>query len=362
MKYKRKVDFEPLEKLSAPDTLEKFVKEIPEKYSNGQISSKLSDQIEKEWDSYSITLKKQKKHFRMKVISISLSIAAAFFLFIGSAFISPVMANVISKIPYLQTIITSKEDIVEIISDELRAKGFNINGVGVSFPGKEINVSIEGSKEYFDTVEEDVRNVVNDILQSKNYDAYTLKVNRYQEHKVETNGEDDKELKEFRTHSTAIHKDLKKRDYNVLSLGMGSNPKTIELEIPNTETRIDEMKQVINHILKTNDIDSIPLNIKKVDMKKREQDDRWREILNVVSEDLLGKKDYKVRMVGYSVHPEPEIQIFTNLTKSDESAKNFSQQLEVVIDDFLKSEQMKPRVKNDPYHIKIFSKDDKLLN
>ncbi|MFE4351390.1 DUF4030 domain-containing protein [Peribacillus butanolivorans] len=37
-------------------------------------------------------------------------------------------------------------------------------------------------------------------------------------------------------------------------------------------------------------------------------------------------------------------------------------ELEKVFDDFLKSEQMKSKVKNDPYHITIYSKDNKKIN
>jgi len=310
--------------------------------------------------------KKNQRSLGKKVFYFSSAAILFFGLLIGSAFVSPAMAKVVSKIPYLGQIFESKNDIVKVISEELRAKGYNSTGAGVSFPEKVIYITIQGSEKYFDTVKGDVENIAKDILQSKNYDAYSIKVTRYKERKIEVDEKEEKQsiefAREYDIFYPAITKELKKRDYNVLSLSLNYNPKTIEIEIPNTETRIDEMKKVVNQILKANNIDSIPLKIKKIDMKKREQDIRWREILDVVSEDLLGKKDYKVRMVGYSVHPEPEIQAFITLPSSDESAKDFAQQLEKVIDDFLKSEQMKSSIKNDPYHITIYSKDDKIIN
>ncbi|WLD94298.1 DUF4030 domain-containing protein [Alkalihalobacillus sp. AL-G] len=305
---------------------------------------------------------KSQRGLGKKVLYTCSAAVLLFSILIGSAFVSPAMAKIVSKIPYLGQIFESKDDIVKVISKELRAKGYNTSGAGVSFPEKEIYIGIKGSEKYFDTVKGDVETIVKDILHSRNYDAYTLKVSRYKERKVEIDKKEEKEMKEFYIISTVITKELKKQNYNVLTFSMGHNPKTIKLEIPNTETRIDEMKQVINDVLQTNKIDPIPLNIKKIDMKKREQDKRWREILDIVEDDILGKKEYKVRMVGYSIHPEPEIQAFITLPSSDENAKAFAQQLEKVIDDFLKSEEMKSKVKNDPYHITIFSKDDKIIN
>ncbi|MFS0667730.1 DUF4030 domain-containing protein [Peribacillus frigoritolerans] len=138
--------------------------------------------------------------------------------------------------------------------------------------------------------------------------------------------------------------------------------KIVEVEIPDTEKRTDEIEQYVQNIIQLKTNDQYTVKFKKVNMKKREQEGRWSDILDTVSEDLLGKKDYNVRMVGYSVHPEPEIQMFITLSRSDENAKAFAQQLEKNIDDFLQSEQMKSRVKNDPYHITIFDKDDKIIN
>ncbi|WP_110927690.1 DUF4030 domain-containing protein [Bacillus massiliglaciei] len=310
--------------------------------------------------------KKSQRGLSKKVLYTCSAAVLLFSLLIGSAFVSPAMAKIVSKIPYLGQIFESKDDIVKVISEELRAKGYNTSRAGVSFPEKEIYISIEGSEKYFDSVKDDVEDIAKDILQSKNYDAYTIKVTRYKEREIDVDEKKEKQsiefAREYDIYQPAITKELKKRDYNVLSLQLRYNPKTIEIEIPNTETRIDEMKQVINDVLQTNKIDPIPLNIKKIDMKKKEQDKRWREILDIVEDDILGKKEYKVRMVGYSIHPEPEIQAFITLPSSDENAKAFAQQLEKVIDDFLKSEEMKSKVKNDPYHITIYSKDDKIIN
>ncbi|WP_377891839.1 DUF4030 domain-containing protein [Alkalihalobacillus sp. R86527] len=262
----------------------------------------------------------------------------------------------------LERISEDKDNVVDVISEELRAKGFNTTGLGVSFPDKIIDIRIGGSQKYVDSVKGDIEKIVKDILQSKNYDAYTFKVSRDKEHKFEMDGKVEKDLNEFNIISTAITEELRKLDYTIESLGMSYDPKTIELEIPNSEDRIDEIKQVISNILKVNNLDSISLKITKVDINSKDLDERWAEILSIVSEDLLGKKDYKVKKVGYSVNPEPKLQMYIDLPSTGENSKNFAQQLEKVIDDFLKSEKMKPIVNNDPYQITIYSKDEKIIN
>ncbi|MBM7693719.1 hypothetical protein JOC77_003163 [Peribacillus deserti] len=313
----------------------------------------LSSNVKKEVDKIKIpedkleqaiefAIKRGKKHhpyfgFGKKLINLCSAAVLLLCQFIGSAFVSPAMATVVSKIPYLGQILENKDDIISVIFEELREKGYKVNGSGVSYSKKEIVIRIEGSEKYFDNVKGDVEKIAKDILHSRNYDAYTLKVNRNKERTDEVIPEEEKKRNEFNKQYeiiyNAVTEELKKRDNNILSLGMVYRPKTIEVEIPDTETetRNDEMKQVINQILQSNKMDPIPIKIKKIDMKVREQDRKRMGILNIVEEDILGKKEYKVIMVGYSIHPEPEIQAFISLSSSDDNVKDFAQQLEKVI-------------------------------
>jgi hypothetical protein len=291
-----------------------------------------------------------------KLAYSSIVLIILFGLFISSAFVSPAMAKVVSKIPYLGQIFENKNNIVLLISEELRAKGYKKTGVGVSFPKKEIEIAVQGSEKYFDDVKSDVDDITKDILKSKGYDAYTVKVSRYTERVDVPHSEEDKKELEI-----LLSLDKASEKYKLLGIGILAQ-KIVEVEIPDTEKRTDEIEQYVQNIIQLKTNDQYTVKFKKVNMKKREQEGRWSAILDTVSEDLLGKKDYNVRMVGYSVHPEPEIQMFITLSRSDENAKAFAQQLEKIIDDFLQSEQMKSRVKNDPYHITIFDKDDKIIN
>lgn len=311
--------------------------------------------------------KKNQRSLGKKFIYLSSAAVLLFSLLIGSAFVSPAIAKVVSKIPYLGQIFESK-NVLMIISEELHTKGYNSVGSGVSYPKKEITIDIKGSEKYFENVKGDIKNIAKDILKSRDYDAYTVKVTRYKERLDVPHSEEDKKQMEQQEkrikmdNEILLALDIAREKYNLLGTGIDSLQKKVEVEIPDTEKRTVEIKQYIQSIIKTKTNDQYTIKFKKVNMKTRELDRRWSEILSIVSEDLLGKKDYKVRMVGYSVHPEPEIQAFITLPSSDENAKDFAQQIEKVIDDFLKSEQMKSKVKNDNYQITIYSKDDKIIN
>ncbi|MBM7584625.1 hypothetical protein JOC86_001162 [Bacillus pakistanensis] len=304
--------------------------------------------------------KKNQRSIGKKVIYFSSAAVLLFGLFISSAFVSPTMAKVVAKIPYLGQIFESK-DIIPVIHEKLRKKGYNVSGVGISYNGKkEIEIWIDGSNTYFDTIKGDVEKITKDILQSKDYDAYTVKVSKHKERKIDMSVEERNSLKKDAELLDDV--DNLRGKYHFEQLSLSSSRKVVNIDIPDTEKRTEEIKREVKSILWSKTKEEYTVKLKKINMKKREQDKRWMEILNIVDEDLLGKKEYMVRMVGYSVHPEPEIQAFITLSSSDRNAKKFAQQLEKVIDDFLKSEQMKSRVKNDPYHITIYSKDDKIIN
>lgn len=284
-------------------------------------------------------------------------------LLVGSALVSPAMANVVAKIPYLGSIFEFKGDIVIEISEELRGKGYKVNGLGVSYPEKVIRIGIEGDQDYYKNVKPEVEKVALDLLKSREYNAYSVKVNRYKEPKVpQKDKETQQRSEDFQVIDSGVREELAKRDIEVIRLGHFAKPERIQIDIPNTEKRVDEIKQVVSDVLSNNHIHSIPVEIKKVNMKKEDQDRRWREILQLVSDDLLGRKEYKVRMVGYSVHPEPEIQAFITLSSKDVNAKAFAKELEGVIDEFLKSDQMKEKINDEAYHINIYSKEDKIIN
>ncbi|WP_071395107.1 DUF4030 domain-containing protein [Bacillus tuaregi] len=332
--------------------------------------------IKKEIDEISIpeaklnqTIEKAISRGRKKNLSLSKKIvygcSAAVILFgllVSSAFVSPVMAEVVSKIPFLGQLITTKS-IGSVVSEELKEKGYHVAGIGVSFQGqKEISIEIEGSENYFNQVKDEVEKIVDDILKLREYDAYTIKVSRSKEFEQKVSESDRKRMETVQFLHNAITQELEKHHYTPLMLMF--TKETINLELPNTisDEEVQDIKQIISDVLAANNAGTYSVKVKKIDMEKREQEGRWAEILQAVGEDLMGKKEYKVTGLAYSVYPSPELIIKTSIKSEDQDAKEFAGNLEVVIEEFLKNEEMVSLVENDSYIITIRSKDGKKIN
>ncbi|MFT9597074.1 DUF4030 domain-containing protein [Mesobacillus sp.] len=310
-------------------------------------------------DNDGVTINKRSYAVRFnKVLSLSGAAVLVLSLFIGSAFVSPAIAQVVAKVPFLGQILGNKFGIIEQISEELIAKGYKVTA-GVSYPEKVIMISVDGSEEYFNQVKNDVSQIASNILNSSNYDAYKVKVVLSRPKEIEERLSE-KELKHAEIIDD-IKERLKTQGYNVLEMSYDL-PKKLEIGIPDTETRISKMEQIVKDVLRDNGISDVSLKVKNIDMAELEMDERWRGILDLVGEDILGKKEYKVRMVGYSIHPEPEIQAFITLSGETQNTRDFAKQLEKVINDFLQSEEMKSKVGNDSYHITIYNKENKIVN
>jgi hypothetical protein len=323
------------------------------------LERKIYDRIENQ------SFKSRKSHFGNRLIYLTSAAVLLFALFIGSAFVSPAMAKMAAKIPFIGQYFES-ENIGYVIHEELRGKGYSISGVGASYQGKkEIIIDIQGDDQYFEKVKSEVESVAAEILNARGYDAYSVKVNKFQERTLSEEdkkfmAEQEKQAEQDEGILTAINE--MREEYQLEGLGIDPNKKVIEIEVPDSVERTDEIKQQVQQIVSAKTDEPYKIKIKKINMKKRDQDWRWGEILSIVGEDLMGKKVYKVTGLAYSVYPSPEIIFKTSLKSTDPDAKEHAEQLEKVIEEYLKTDEMKEKVKGDSYTITIRSKDKKKLN
>ncbi|WP_409295813.1 DUF4030 domain-containing protein [Peribacillus sp. SCS-26] len=289
-------------------------------------------------------------------------------LFISSAFVSPVMADVASKIPYLK-LLFKKEDINDLMVKELEKKHYKFSGLGVSYqPQKEFHIQLEGSKEYYDSIKGDVRKLAEKTLESQGYDAFKIVIDRFDASAMEKEpAPDAKELKR-----QALEKELnvalKKEGFDIMNLFVrdfkpdGKVVRDIQVEIPDTEKRVDELKQIIAAEVKARNGEPYPIKIRKINLAKREQDNRWGSVISAIAQDLMAKKDFHAKGIGYTVYPEPKITIRTEIKSTAGDAEEFGQNMEMLIAEFLQSPEMKELVKGDAYSIWIMSSDKKRLN
>ena len=299
-----------------------------------------------------------------KLTYSGITLVILFSLFIGSAFISPAMAEVVSKIPFLNSII-NKKPIGAMINEVLKEKGYNYSGTTIEYTKKKITITVEGNEQYYKSVKGEIEGIVKDVLQSNNYDAYKVKIEKYVD--VPYSEEEKKHIEELEKQhkkdmvlSRALDKVVFEK-YHILQYGVNPN-KTIELDILDTETNTDEIKKEVSKIAQTITNEQYTVKIKKIDMDKRDRDKRWMTISDSITDELIGKKAYKVTLTGYSIHPEPRIDIWTSLTSSDSSSREHGEQIEKVLKEYLNSKEMQKMVKNDSYKIYVYSKDKKIIN
>lgn len=297
-----------------------------------------------------------------KLVYSCAALIVLFALFVGSAFISPAMAEIVSKIPYLNKVFQS-EPVTSIIFEKLEEKGYKVNGVGSN--AHHIKIRINGSEQYFQDVREDVKETAEKILKSRGYDAYTIKVTKDVEKKIPPVSEREQALEES---LAAIYKELRTLQFQVLSHGYSypspnSKKVIIHFDVPNTEKRIEEIKDISNKSLMKNNLDSYSIKINTIDLEQKEKEAKWHRIFPAIYEGLSAKKEYKVTGFAFSFHPEPlQIIIKTSINKSDKDAAEKVHLIERTIIEFLQSQEIKSKIEGEPYELIIRSKDKRRLN
>ncbi|ASN04782.1 DUF4030 domain-containing protein [Virgibacillus necropolis] len=337
--------------------------EIPDELHNRAKLGVEKAKMEKE--GHNSTGKKKKKWSIGKKFTYFGSAAVLLFgLLFGSAFIFPSMASVLAKVPFLSTIFES-EPAVSTVSEELRDKGYKISGVSFRVKNKTMTISVDGSDEYYEDVKDEIKDIAKDILQSKHYDAYNLKVDKYKPFVPDVSEETKKRMEESDILLTAIRQSLEKHDYKVLSYGIRNNKfeEFITLDIPDTESRVEEIKELIHQVVQEKDLGEFPIKVNEINMERRAQESRWMPVINTIFEGLLAKEEYKVIGEGYSFYPLPlRIEIRTSIHSTDSDAQELGNKIEDTIDNFIETEAASKAVQGDPYRVEVLSKDKKKIN
>ncbi|MGY0694442.1 DUF4030 domain-containing protein [Virgibacillus sp. FSP13] len=352
---------------------EKF-KKIKDYYYNNYFKQETAERI-KNGVFDEIKKKKVKTPVGKKVMYFSSAIVLLFGILIGSAFVSPSVANVLAQIPVLNGLFekdSPSSSLGKSVTDELRELDYNIGGSFLDVRKKTIGVGIIGSESYFNEVKKDVEQEIEDILHEKGLDAYHVKVGREEERvpvESEISDEQKKEIEAYMKKSkdleNAILNELAKQNYDILSAHVRINKieKFIPLEIPVSETRVEEIKQVVNNIVEEKNLDDFKIKVYKIDPEKEKADRRWSPVITTIAEGLIGMKELKVEGVGYSFYPSPlTLSIRTSIDSSDSNAKELGNEIKRKVRQFIESNEVAEIVKDDPYNINVYSKDKEKIN
>lgn len=340
------------------------------------MNDNLSDSVKKELDKILIPEEKleqrivyaikngKKNRWRLgkKVLYISSAAVLLLCLFVGSSLVSPAMANVVSKIPYLGSIFRS-EPITGLILDELKGKGFKIGSVGTVYePKKIIEVYIEGTDDYYNEVKNDVEKNTKEILSSKGYDAYLVKVSK---HTAKTDYVlNEEETEEKSNLERKVSEKLSQSDLNFNSVHVDPTEKTIFINVVGSKEYYDTIQDAVErtgiNVASENNYKGYKVIVTRVKVKATKPD-KGSQVISAITEGLMSKKEYKVSSVGYKSKPLTFI-ITTSVLGSDPAAKILGTDIESAIVEFLESEEISPILENESYQIIVNSKDNNKIN
>lgn len=291
-------------------------------------------------------------------------------LLAGSVVISPTMAEMVSKIPYLNQLFQSEPGFGQFGMKELKDEGYKVSNFGIDYTTKTIHVGIEGTEAYYEEVNGEIKQLVIDAFQDQGMDAFKVKVNLADEEKLEEIPQSEqKKYDEYSRRSSELEKaimtDLNEKGYGIRSAHVRINDieKFIPLEILVSEKRIDEMKAIVNEIVEEKESGEFKIKVYKIDPVKEEAEKRWSPVISTIAQGLMGKRDFHVKGVGYSFYPSPlTLTVKTSVKSTDPDAEEIAKKIEMEVRRFIESDEVKDRVKDDPYNIIVYSKDKKEIN
>ncbi|MEW4305984.1 DUF4030 domain-containing protein [Rossellomorea marisflavi] len=283
-----------------------------------------------------------------------------FGIFIGSAFVSPTMAKVASKIPYLSTIFHS-ETLHERLWEEFKKNDINVIGISGT---RDIIVSIEGSEEDLRKVSGKIKSISRKVFSEKGYDATTVEV-VLQVDKIPQPSEMEEKLdlawEEAKEKLTAV-------DVTILSGGISLEPDSdhvsVEVSIPASESRKEEIKTIIQQTFEFHGTKDLDVKVQSVDVEKEKaRSTAWNELFQTMIEGLMTKKEYQVTGFAYSFSPPPlQIIIKTSIKESDPDRIEKVGRIETDIQQFLQSDEVQKKINKEEYQLVIRSKEGNKIN
>ncbi|MET3698830.1 uncharacterized protein DUF4030 [Bacillus oleivorans] len=354
--------------------LKKVYEHYQKNYFNDQVAVRIKDKVQHKINSEDMSQIEKMHHprFTKKISYVIASCLVLFGLFIGSAFVSPTMAEVASKIPFLNKIFEQKP-IYEVLREKLEDKGYEIVGTGYSVREKTYHVTVKGSEEYYNQVKEEIKIITEDVISSRRYDDFKVEVE--QERTIDPNVDpaNDPKYREMELALDVLKEvvpKLQQQGYKIHNYGggyTGPDAKAIrlELDIEDTEKHTEEIEKAILEGIKKQDIKKdVSIKFHPFNVQERDIESKWTsDVLPVIWEGLLSKKEYKTKGVGYS-YKKGTINIFitTTINKSDSEAPELANKIEIVIREFLQSDDLKDIVGSTPYKIVVRDKDSKDIN
>lgn len=325
---------EEMEKIQAPTSLYEFAKNIKEE-------SKMRSEYEK-----SVGRKRgwKKSQFAAAIV-VSLGVL------MGSAFLNPAMAEVISKIPYFGQLF--HKPIQEVIAETLEKEGYKSAGIGMGMWGQKayFDIGLKGTEEYVNQEKDKVLNILTEILEKRGYDNYELMVSDTNEGSSVLK-EIDKQREEL---GEKLMLDLQEAGYPIMNVNAYSPVVNVYIPIEDEAKKVDIYKAAIE-LLKVNGSQK-QVQVITRDITEEELKIQWMSAMRSIEEEFYLKKEYRVADIRYSFKPEKvSITIMTNMKSSDVEDMEMVTKIRKVIAEFLDSEEVKTKTENQKYELIVQDK------
>lgn len=278
---------------SVPKSIHVFVDSLPEKYINGNIDKKLEKEMELEWKKFNTGSQKNKKQ---KFLISMVSVASIFIIFIMLGFVSPTMANMMTKIPLINILFESESPLNEEIITVLEENNYKWDGVNISVEDKLVSISLLDDKENNKDKMEEIEKVTKEILNQRGYNAYSVAVT-----------------------------------------------------IDSLDKNVDTSKSIDGNI-----------RIIDENVMKNDPEVKWATtFIPAISSALTSKTELKVIGISHSYKEgRVYVEIYTSLSSlKAESSKEVVESIKESIKSYLESEKVNKLLNNDKYIINLFNKD-----
>lgn len=329
---------EEMDKIQTPPSLYEFAKNIS-KESKNRADFEKSTGRKRGW---------RKPHVVIAVVIFCFTVLT------GSAFLSPTMAEVVSKIPYLGQIF--HKPILEVITEVLEEEGYNTAGIGMGRSAQKahFDIRLNETEEYVKQEEGKVINILNEILDKRGYDNYELMVSAKNENEVSSvQKEIEKQREEL---GEKLMSDLEGAGYPIMNVNTYGPVVSVYIPIADEAKKVEIYKAAIE-LLKANET---PKQVQVItrDLSEEEIESRWMPVMSSIEEELFLKKEYEVADIRYSYNPEKvSITIITNMKLSDTEDNQTTIKISKEVIEFLNSEEVKRMTEDQKYELIIQDKN-----
>jgi len=303
-----------LEKIQIPD-------EVMDRMYKGLEEAKMDEKVPR--------MKHRIISKRKKLIGSLAGLVAVGGLLFGSTFVSPAMANMAAKIPYLNEVFLKDLDedgaksVFALVREEGLRRGYEPTGLRVGQglmegddPDK-VYVFLK-SKDYNEKTILDAEKLTKELLDQKGYYAKSIEVLPF---KADFYASMRRINRIMIAEAKKIETLIKDKGYSVDYVGMNPGIDEIFVILPDTEKHVDEVRNIIQAYQKRK-YNEFSLDIRTVNLTNMDVETKLKKDLNTIFEGLVAKKEaYKVNSFTYSTTDQLVITIETSLEKKDQKIK-----------------------------------------